>query len=167
MIWFIIFLTGIVGASWALLSAETAFLVTIMGVILAILSVYLGLRGDKLIREIKELIKEWREDTNRRAILTDKMIEEGVKRSEEANRRVEKMIEEGWKRVEKTIEEGWKRVERMIEEGAKRSEEANKRVEKMIEEGKRETRELIRYMVRILEKMEERAEERHKELLGR
>ena len=50
MKWFVLFLMGVIGASWAFMSSETALLVTIMGVILGILSLLLGWRGDKLIR---------------------------------------------------------------------------------------------------------------------
>jgi len=58
MRWFILFLMEIIGASRALVSSETALLVTIMGVILGALSLLPGWRGDKLIREMKEMNEE-------------------------------------------------------------------------------------------------------------
>ena len=59
-------MSGVIGVSWAVLPSHLAFLVTIMGIILGVLSILLGWRGDKLIREMKEMVKEWREDTNMR-----------------------------------------------------------------------------------------------------
>jgi DNA-binding transcriptional MerR regulator len=145
MIWFAIFLAGIIGASWAFLSSETALLVTVVGVILGVLSLLLGWRSDKTIREIKELIKEWREGTDKRLAQNDKMIEEG------------------FKRVERIIEEGKRETQRMIEEGRKETRE----LLRWIEETLREIHKTQGDIARILEKMDERAEHRHRELMGR
>jgi flagellar motor component MotA len=156
MIWFAIFLAGIIGASWAFLSSETALLVTVVGVILGVLSLLLGWRSDKTIREIKELIKEWREGTDKRLAQTDKMVEEG-------KRETQRMIEEGFKRVERIIEEGKRETQRMIEEGRKETRE----LLRWIEETLREIHKTQGDIARILEKMDERAEHRHRELMGR
>ena len=176
MIWFALFIGGAIGVSWALLPSDMALMITILGVILGGISLYLGWRTEKLIKQMDKESKEMIEEGFKRSREADerveRMIEEGFKRSREADERVERMIEEGWKRVERIIEEGKRETQKMIEEGFKRLEIFLNETNRMIEEGRMETREILREIqrtqgdiARILEKMDEKVE--HRELMGR
>jgi len=143
--WLAVLMGGAVAVSWAYLPFDFALLVTIFAFIITTISLYLGWKMEKEIRE-------------------------GFKRSEEGNKRMERIIEEGFKRSE----EGNKRLEKIMEDGFKRLEIFLNETNRMIEGGRRETREILSEIqrtqadiARILEKMDERAAQRHRELMGR
>jgi predicted Holliday junction resolvase-like endonuclease len=101
----LIFFGGVIGLSWVLLPPDHAILITLLGLILGVLSFIQGIRTEKLIREIREdiketreMIKEWGERTERliqessreTKMILDKMDERTEQRHRELMEKIEK-----------------------------------------------------------------------------
>jgi hypothetical protein len=175
MIWFALLIGGAIGMSWALLPFDMAFMITILGVILGGVSIYLGWRTEKLIRKMgeenNEIIKEWREE---RKIWKEEMKElikewweerkmwkeETEKKSEEVKELIREWREERkiWKEemekkneeVKELIKEWREGTDKRLAQTDKMIEEGKRETQKMIEEGRRETREILRWIEETL-----------------
>jgi hypothetical protein len=97
----LIFFGGVIGLSWVLLPPDHAILITLLGLILGVLSFIQGIRTEKLIREIREDIKETREMIKEWGERTQKLIQES---SRETKMILDKMDERAEQRHRELLE---------------------------------------------------------------
>jgi uncharacterized membrane protein (DUF106 family) len=98
----LIFFGGVIGLSWILLPPDHAILITLLGLILGVLSFIQGIRTEKLIREIREDIKETREMIKEWGERTEKLIQES---SRETKMILDKMDERAEQRHREIMKE--------------------------------------------------------------
>jgi len=112
----LIFFGGVIGLSWALLPPDHAILITVLGLILGTLSFIQGIRTEKLIREIREdiketreMIKEWRERTEK---LIKEWREETQRLIQESNRETKMILDKMDERAEQRHRELLEKIEK-------------------------------------------------------
>ncbi|MDT7906683.1 MAG: hypothetical protein RRA63_01370 [Candidatus Calescibacterium sp.] len=98
----LIFFGGVIGLSWILLPPDHAILITLLGLILGVLSFIQGIRTEKLIREIREDIKETRELIKEWGERTQRLIQES---SRETKMILDKMDERAEQRHREIMKE--------------------------------------------------------------
>jgi len=98
----LIFFGGVIGLSWVLLPPDHAILITLLGIILGVLSFIQGIRTEKLIREIREDIKETRELIKEWGERNEKLIQES---SRETKMILDKMDERAEQRHREIMKE--------------------------------------------------------------
>jgi uncharacterized membrane protein (DUF106 family) len=98
----LIFFGGVIGLSWVLLPPDHAILITLLGLILGVLSFIQGIRTEKLIREIREDIKETRKMIKEWGERTEKLIQES---SRETKMILDKMDERAEQRHREIMKE--------------------------------------------------------------
>jgi len=98
----LIFFGGVIGLSWVLLPPDHAILITLLGLILGVLSFIQGIRTEKLIREIREDIKETREMIKEWGERTQRLIQES---SRETKMILDKMDERAEQRHREIMKE--------------------------------------------------------------
>jgi predicted Holliday junction resolvase-like endonuclease len=98
----LIFFGGVIGLSWVLLPPDHSILITLLGLILGVLSFIQGIRTEKLIREIREDIKETREMIKEWGERTQRLIQES---SRETKMILDKMDERAEQRHREIMKE--------------------------------------------------------------
>jgi hypothetical protein len=99
----LIFFGGVIGLSWILLPPDHAILITLLGLILGVLSFIQGIRTEKLIREIREDIKETREMIKEWGERTEKLIQESSRETKMILDKMDERAEQRYREIMKEI----------------------------------------------------------------
>ena len=99
----LIFFGGVIGLSWVLLPPDHAILITLLGIILGVLSFIQGIRTEKLIREIREDIKETRELIKEWGERNEKLIQESSRETKIILDKMDERAEQRHREIMKEI----------------------------------------------------------------
>ena len=107
----LIFFGGVIGLSWVLLPPDHAILITLLGLILGVLSFIQGIRTEKLIREIREVIKETRKMIKELGERTEKLIKEWREETQKLIQETQKLIQESSRETKMILDKMDERAE--------------------------------------------------------